>query len=438
MFLAAVSSSATAQEDSDELSVFNELEAAQDKPFVFNDWVKEAFFHVTVTGKLQGTAPAEEISHNGKAFAIAPDLLVTAQHIVGGPDEWRHKTAEADHIEPAVERAARPLDRDIRITRSDSGGEFANPMILPVSPYPVDTAGISLQGANLKRYFRLSMCRIQKGEHYAALMTNHNNPSDPHSVDSVAAVELEAMGYDPRKYDTLYFFKPVGSSSIERVDGHDGSPIFDKEGNVVAIVSGVVATGGHKILATSIQPIFPGASALTALGPDISGNSDTNMKCSLFDTVKRIRNEVASHAVWTVEVEPAKSDNEFAKVRISYENLEESPNIDSIEVTYNFFGLDQDDQTSVETIREYSDPNKNKLPLTPSGKREFATTEIAEIGNTLVMPHVKAARPAGFIQYVQLKIVPKLSNRNGGGILDRSPVTRYVPWSLLEKKPKSE
>jgi hypothetical protein len=443
IFLSAALPSAIAQEGSDESSVFNQLEAAQDKPFVFNDWVKAAFFHVTVTGKLQGKTPPEEATRQGKAFAIAPNLLVTAQHIVGDPAEWRHKTSQDDRIEQAIERAAHPLDRNVQIKRAtDTGSDsaFANPMVLPVSPYPVDTAAISFQGLSLERFFRLSMCGIQDKQHYAALMTDDDNPTDPRSVDRITAVELVAKGYDPKKYDTLYTFEPVDSSSIKGDgDGHDGSPIFDSDGNVVAIVSGVVASGDKwLLLATPIQPIFPGASALMALGPDISGNADTNMKCSLFDTVKRIRNEVASHAVWTVEVEPAKSDNDYATIRISYENLEENPNIDSIEVTYNFFGLDQDDQTSVETIREYNDPNKNKLPLPPSGKREFKTTEIAEIGNTLVVPHVKAARPVGFIQYVQLKIVPKLSNKSGGGLLDRSPVTRYVPWSLLEKKSKTE
>jgi hypothetical protein len=435
LFLAATALPACAQDFPDELDVFNEEGVA--------DWAKGAFFHVSVTGKLDKTPP-EEVARQGKAFAIAPNLLVTSQHIVGDPGEWLRKTYKTDNIDLAVERAARPLVREVQITRAQgtgSDGDLANPMILPVSPYPIDTAAISLSGLRLTRFFQLSMCGIQNGQTYTALMTGSQDPGDPRSVDNQKAVELVATGTDPKNYASLYVFDLKASSALEgELDGHDGSPIFDSEGNVVAVVSAVIVLSGGKqrVLATPMQPIFPGASALMALGPDISGNADTNMKCSLFDTVKRIKNEVSAHAIWTVEVEPPDVGDTYAKIRFSYENVEEKPNIESIEVTYYFWGKDQDDQENIEKIRDYDDPNKNKIILYPNlddnRPREFLTDEIIRIGKQLVTPHVRTAHPEGFIQHVELKIVPTLSKSSGGRILDKRPITREFPWSLTERK----
>lgn len=435
LFLAAALLPVSAQDFPDERDVFTEDGVAE--------WAKSAFFHVSVTGKLD-KSPAEDVTRQGKAFAIAPNLLVTSQHIVGDPGEWLRKTRAADHIDPAVERAARPLVRDVHITRAEGTGsdsDFANPMILPVSPYPIDTAAISFSDLQLKRFFQLSMCGIQRGQSYTALMTGNRSPVDPRSVDSLKGVELLAAGSDPKNYESLYIFDLKPGSALEgEIDGHDGSPIFDSESNVVAVVSAVIVSSGGKnrILATPIQPIFPGASALMALGPDISGAAETNMKCSLFDAVKRIKNEVAAHAIWTVEVEPPDVGDTFAKIRFSYENVEENPNIESIEVTYYFWGKDQDGQDNVEKIRDYSDPNKNKIVLLPNlddnKPREFLTDEIIRVGKKLVMPHVKTAQPEGFIQHVELKIVPTLSKESGGRILDKRPIIRDFQWSLTERK----
>ncbi|KRD72089.1 hypothetical protein ASE60_22810 [Ensifer sp. Root278] len=435
LFLAAPLLPVWAQDFPDDVGVFNEEGVA--------DWAKTAFFHVSVNGKLD-KIPSEDATRQGKAFAIAPNLLVTSQHIVGDPGEWLRKTNKTDHIDLAVERAARPLVRQVQITRAEGTGsdsDFANPMILPVSPYPIDTAAISFSSLRLKRYFQLSMCGIQEGQNYTALMTNSQKPADPRSIDSQEPVQLIAVGTDPKNYESLYIFDLKPGSLLEgELEGHDGSPIFDSEDNVVAVVSAVIVISGgkHRILATPIQPIFPGASTLAALGPDIAGHFDTNMKCSLFDTVKRIKNEVSAHAIWTVEVEPPDVGDTFAKIRLSYENVEETPNIESVEVTYYFWGKDQDGQENIEKIRDYDDPHKNKIVLYPnlddSRPREFLTDEIIRIGKQLVMPHVKTARPEGFIQHVELKIIPTLSKQSGGRILDKRPIVRDFPWSLTERR----
>jgi hypothetical protein len=430
--------SAAAQDATDETDVFTDEGVA--------DWARAAFFHVTITGKLRSVGTPED-TREGKAFAVAPNLLVTAQHLVGAPEEWEPKQNPPDlDIDPAVIRAVRPVDRNVRIVRATGTGpddDFANPMILPVSPYPVDTAAVSFPRLELPKFFRLSMCGIEAGQTYTALMTGAEKSAEPKSVDNPKAVELVAGGFDPAKYDALYYFDLKPEASLKGVDGHDGSPIFDSEGNVVAVVSAVIVEAGSRtrILGTPIQPIFPGASSLMALGPDIAGNADTNMKCSLFDTVKRIKSEVAAHAIWSVEVDPPGLGDKDAKIRISYENVEENPSVDSIEVTYNFWGKDQDDQEQIEKIREYNDPNKNKIKLLPniddSRPREFLTDEITRIGRELVLPHVKTARPVGFIDHVELKIVPTLSKQSGGRVLDKRPIVRDFLWSLTERKPKA-
>ena len=71
-------------------------------------------------------------------------------------------------------------------------------MVLPVSPYPVDTAAISIPDLNLKRFFGLSLCGIKEEQNYTAVVTSSSDPGDAASVDSPSTLKVVAKGYEPQ------------------------------------------------------------------------------------------------------------------------------------------------------------------------------------------------------------------------------------------------
>jgi hypothetical protein len=162
---------------------------------------------------------------------------------------------------------------------------------------------------------------------------------------------------------------------------------------------------GHRILATPIQPLFPGASTLLSLAPELT-ELKSSLKCSLADTVRRIHDEVSSHAIWSVDV---KRDNEgkASTVHLSYESISQEPNISAIDVYYEFWGIDTNFKTDVTRI-SFQDPNPTSTirldDTAPRKQREFEAHEIARIGRDIVEKHLASIAQNGFIDHVQLYI----------------------------------
>src|SRR5262249_13266341 len=120
-------------------------------------------------------------------------------------------------------------------------------------------------------------------------------------------------------------------------DGHEGSPIFDEDGNVVAVVSAITLTSNdRKILATPIQSPLSPITSLSSRDP--SGMPGPSAKCSLADTVRRINEQMSAYASWRVDVERNAEGYPDGQLLLRYESVADAPNIDSIEVEFDFFG----------------------------------------------------------------------------------------------------
>ncbi|MGO6667043.1 hypothetical protein [Rhizobium ruizarguesonis] len=371
------------------------------------DWVsakaKAAYFHISVKGTL---ADGEVGQREGKAFAVGPNLLVTSQHLVGGSSEWKPATG----IVVEVARAMHAVDRGITLRRVEGPPtKIENPNVLAAADLIGDAAGISVPAVKLDTRFRLSMCDIVQGHRYASIMTSADDPSDPSSIELPLLVELNAAGYQPAKYGPLYIFDLVDNPSFSgEPNGHDGSPILDEDGSVVAVVSAVTAKpggNGYNVLATPIQPQFPSAAALLARAPDVTAGAEDGLKCSLSETVKRINDQVAAHASWTLRVDHEEDGRPKDEIFIRYESVAAEPNIDSIKVGFDFWGKQRKEAPTRRLT--YSDTTINEIQLTrsaPFSNREFSTSEIVLEGKRQVETLLNEKKEGGYIDYVEVRV----------------------------------
>jgi hypothetical protein len=394
---------------------------------------RDAFFHVSVTGKPRGDNPKDRY---GKAFAIGPNLLVTAQHVLGDPDEWEMKSEKNKEIA----RAARLLDRQIELrrVRTSDTNNLSDPIrksfVLPASSYAINAAGLSVPGLNVEKPFCLSMCKIVKSGTYRAIMTSDEKPGEAESLKNLTDVKLHLADPDPERYGSLYVFNvDMDSSKFHgEKEGHDGSPILDGEGRVVALVSAVTKLdgGGLRILATSIGPLFPGTSELLSRALDSAESANASLRCSLVDTVKRIHDQVATYATsWSLHV-PRGDDGRPGTVQLSYESVSDTPNVKSIEVYYEYWGKYRPVDAQAATITGYSDRNEGYISIGADTNKErtFSSDEISSIGKTSVEPFVKAKHKDGQIETVRLLIVPEFTN----GKRASKPIIREFPWRLMK------
>jgi hypothetical protein len=362
---------------------------------------------VTVTGKLRSptTGPS---TRTGKAFAIAPELLITAQHLIGSADEWEPLNGQATE----VARAIRPVDRQIEVRRALETAAVVTVSEAIRENYVLPTVstsgaiGLSIPDLNLTKHFCLSICPIAKDRKYNAILTAARDPREAASVTQPVLVELKPHGYNPQSYGGLYVFEVVAQHQLEK-DGHDGSPIVDEDGRVVALVSAVTREpSGYRVLATPTGPQFPGASEMLSRAPETGLKSNAGLKCSLADTVRRIHDQVAAHATWSVRLQRDPKGRLEDPLSLSYESVSERPNVAALEIHYEFHGKEKDFQESVSRIT-YPGSEKNVIEVSdvsPRNDREFVTSEIIRAGRTQVEPYLKGIKQNGQIHFVRLYI----------------------------------
>jgi hypothetical protein len=412
-----------------------ESEAQPGTPDWANKRARDAFFQVSVSG--QTARPDIPNQRQGKAFAVGPHLLVTSQHVIGDASDWKPRDSANDGRPLAIEikRALRPVDRTIEITRAlpDSPIETLTDSIVLPTPYALDTAALLLPNNEFKKYFRLSLCDIKKGDKYGAIMVTED-PTEPSSAKSGAFVELEAEGYKPEQFGPLYLFVRTGGANFNgSSEGHDGSPILDGEGNVVAVVSAVSAKGGsgYLVLATPIQPLFPAASALMARSIDFASDARaTSLKCSLSDTVKQIREEVSAHVSWKEEPE-RDGENILEELRLHYDPMSPQTAIQSMVVEYNYWGTrGPEAPNGMKPLPVPVPTNINTYsPSTEQGReRDFDLTDIVRIGRQVLEPELK--RKGGYIE----KLSIDLYRISLGGDRYAKPQTIEIKWQ--DPKPR--
>lgn len=389
-----------------------------------------AFFHVSVEGTLKDDVEGgAERERDGKAFAVGPSLLITAQHVVGDHTEWKAQ----DNVSSPIRLSVRPVMRTVVLKRADTDtdsefAEFADPVVLTAPTYGPDAAGISIPGLTLKDYFRLSMCDIVKGQQYTAIMTKGDDPADPVSIGEVAAIKLKAAGYDRKKFGALYIFDPVDDPPLFKSDpkGHEGSPILEGD-SVVALISAVIVPSGGKprILATPIQPLLPSASTLLSKAADTKVGAEVGLKCSLSDTVEQLYDQVARHAEWRLKIDRDKTNGVLRDLYLQYVSVGEEVNIESIELDFEYWGRQRSNSKDA-TVIKYSGMENNTLILPrepPAKERQFDLAEVVSEGVTVVEASLEAEDRGGSIDFVRIKIFE--TKLRGGGTVDKETVLEF-------------
>lgn len=414
-----------------------ERAAAQEDPFEVLDTAARALFHLDVEGALVGAPDGTVERRHGKAFAISPDTLLTSSHVIGDRSEWKlltDRTLDGRILNDGVRRAARPINRVLRITGDSALSDGTDSLIpLPAPARAVDAASLTLPRPDLEleQFFSLSLCPIRPDQQYYALMSTAADPASAGSVaaDALKLFPLTAIGYQPDHFGGLYAFTIENTQPKARITpwGHAGSPIVDADGNVAAFVSVFLRhEGDETVLATPIQPIVPGTSRLLAAGPVSFGPS--TLKCSLSDTVKKIRNDVSSHAEWSIDIPRDRRGKVKGDIQLSYRSVSAEPNIKSIEVEYFFTGNSRKDSPRQTDLPLMSGAEGINDPIFHSEdrQRQFELGQLFIEGRKIEDdPELK--RKGGFISQVDLYIYPNLIDGRQGR---RAEFT--FPW--IQKK----
>lgn len=358
--------------------------------------MRSSFFHLMAEGEPSEGSLISSPSH-GKAFAVGPRLLVAPQHVIGRLDDWEH--IEDPQLPDRLIRVLPPIDRNVTIT-GVSGSELERHFDMP-SPSPaLDVAGISAPGSKFEHPFQLSICPIKQQLSYRAVLVN-GNPADPANLGDTELVSLKASGFKPDAYGPLYVFEIEQSHGVKLSDdGHDGSPIVDESGFVVGMVSAIVKGGDkHQILATPVQPLFPGTSGAFFPKPVTYQIGGSRQTCSLAEMVGRIQQSVSRHADWRLTPERDRDGNLTGTLTLRYDSLSLEPHIAEIEIEATFIGKEKGARPRIDRVGSAVEFDRT------SKGWEFDLNQIILEGRALE-DNLREANKGGYILYVQIYIEP--------------------------------
>lgn len=393
-----------------------------------------ALFHLDVTGKL--AEGAVDDARHGKAFAIAPNILLTSSHVIGEYSEWLRldrQTIEGRTLLAPIRRAARPIHRTLRVTGRAELTTGTDQVIAHPAPSPaVDAASLTIPTDEmaLQDFFTLSLCPIDKEQTYAALMTTQADPTNAGSIEvgDLRLFSLTPVGFNPVEFGGLYAFTIENDppKAAMGVPGHAGSPIFDADGNIAAFVSAFLQYQNEDmILATPIQPIIPGTSRLLAEAP-VSYNGSHALKCSLASTVKEINDDVTSHADWSIFVPRDREGKVNGDIELRYRSVSARPNIEAINVQFDFAGMARSNARR-ETLLPLVPGSANLDEPITAGDSDPRMFEVGQlfIEGLKIEDQPDLARKGGFISSVDLYITPILRDGREG-----RPAEFSFPWKV--------
>lgn len=388
---------------------------------------RSAFVHVLVRGDPVGEAAGTRV---GKAFAIGGHELLTARHIVGKNAEWKPQPADIVPANLTLPAELAVRNRTVHLRSQAKIFSDSKVTVEDTLNLPDGLAAITVYAEPMRAGFRLGHCAVLTGSQYFALMADTRTPESDVSINTLHIVGLKAAPPEPGNYGALIPMDPIVGSMIARgkFEGHQGSPIFDVDGKVVAIVTAIVAeAGAERILATPIEPHHPGKSRLHQT---YQGSPDS--RCSLAHSVGLIRDQVSQHVNWRVEVEREPDGRPVDTIELINDSVSRGRNVAEITIKYEFWGTVEAGGSS--TIIPHPSFDLNKVTFTgdDARKRTLRLAKIIEKGKNEVeeklIEREEQENNRGSIYYVKLKIDTTLDS----GVKIRNQ--RYhFPWRILSK-----
>ena len=211
-----------------------------------------SYFHVAVVGL---DSHGNRVERAGKAFAIAPDILITARHVIGDVTDWWNAGSPGGVVRPVRKVALHWMDRPVGtrgLQRSHSDLYTTS-----FSPGTIDASKLTIvrMGTDDIRPLQLSTNGVDPSAKYRVLLVN-DAPKSPDSIRLPFLLELElAPYYASSEFGGMYAFHSSGGREI--VPGDSGSPVLNEHDEVVGFVSGVADGTVLVTMASSFASYIP-------------------------------------------------------------------------------------------------------------------------------------------------------------------------------------
>ncbi|MCG7521926.1 hypothetical protein [Ruegeria sp. Ofav3-42] len=398
-----------------------------------------AYHHVDVEGSLRlegGLLYAAKRS--GKAFAVGPNMLLTARHVVGDVTEW--KFVEEEGLPVQVLRAANPVQRKVSLVGRGGVPLVKNIYVQTAPAGTFDAAAISWSGAHFESWLDLSVCDIQTNQEYYAVMSVSDTPSDQLSLGSTDVFRLKSVPHEPARYGALHVLRPSDAEDTPGVFrmtewGHNGSPVLDSNGAVVALVSATLTDDiGPVVLATPIQPLLPGTAKLLMQSPVGAAVPKRAVSCSMGETVSAHNSVISNHVDWDLSLEYRFSDDQSFRpsgaLLLSFGSLSRELSIESVDVRVEFRGKVSGDAQDVVRLSYFEDnaPDAQKdwrgITSNAFRDREFRVDGFLAFLLEHVI-HLQQSELGGWVQDALVTINYRVAASAGG-----EPKTRQVSRSI--------
>lgn len=209
---------------------------AQDWPDLLET---KQLFRVVVTGMSQAGIKLHPVK--GTAWAIAPDVLITADHVTGDKYNFQNRDSSGKVFIPF-----RDVSVEVSATKVFDGDDpktFPGGIVTPSPFESIDAARIGYPALGAKP-FALSACEIVSGNFYRVLKFNDGNVFQPKTVP----ITLKAYGRSVLGDAGSVVVMSVSKGTI--VESDSGSPVLDagNENRVIGLVSAINDDTGSEVL----------------------------------------------------------------------------------------------------------------------------------------------------------------------------------------------